>query len=182
MSFTLISDPSSLDYENIHLKLVSTRNIPRTETPGYTLEEIEERREFTVPFWISRILIESGYARMSDDYVTADEWTQIHFKERFNPAGPPAQLPKDFYPRAYISLLQATKDAEKDASKIEQLNRLQAKYRDIMESRIGKITRLASLESTQQTGILQPEEQRLYEELQTLISSWRGEMRKLGGK
>ena len=182
MSSTLIPDPSSLEYENIHLKLVSTRNIPRTETPGYTLDGVEERREFTAPFWIARILLESGYARMSDEYVTSDEWTQIHFKERFNPAGPPTQLPKDFYPRVYISLLQATKDAEKDSAKVEQLNRLQAKYRDIIESRIGKITRLASSESTPQVGVLQSEEQKLYEDLQTLISSWRSGMRKLGGK
>lgn len=175
-------DPSSLEYENTPLKLVSTRRIPRTETPGYTIENIEERREFSAPFWIAKLLVETGYAHMEDDGVSADEWTQIHFKERFNPGGPPVPLPKDFYARAYISLLQAAKEAEKDSSKTEQLNRLRARFRDVLESRLGKITRLASAESPPQSGVFQPEELRLYEELQNIISSWRASMRKMGAK
>lgn len=176
------SDSTSLEYENTPIKLVSTRKIPRTETPGYTIESIEERREFSAPFWIAKLLVETGYAHIEDDGVTADEWTQIHFKERFNPGGPPVPLPKDFYARAYISLLQTAKESEKDSTKSEQLNRLRARFRDVLESRLGKITRLASAESPPQPGVFQPEELRLYEELQNIISSWRINMRKMGAK
>ena len=47
------------------------------------MEETEERREFTAPFWVARIMAEAGYAKITEDGLTAEEWTQIHFKERF---------------------------------------------------------------------------------------------------
>jgi hypothetical protein len=175
-------DPYNLEYENTPLKLVSNRRIQRTETPGYTIENIEERREFSAPFWIAKLLVETGFAHIEDDGVSPDEWTQIHFKERFNPGGPPVALPKDFFARAYISLLQSAKEVEKDPSKNEQFNRLQARFRDILESRIGKITRLASAESSPQQGVFQPEELRLYDELQNTISTWRANMRRMTSK
>jgi DNA replication initiation complex subunit (GINS family) len=52
-------------------------------------------------------------------------------------------------------------------------------YRDILESRISKIVRLASAEAVVKPSTLQPEESVLYSELHSIISSWREEMRKL---
>ena len=53
-------------------------------------------------------------------------------------------------------------------------------YRDILESRIGKIVRLASAEAAADRRQLQPEEGTLYKDLHAIISSWREEMRELG--
>jgi hypothetical protein len=177
-----LTTDTSIDYENTPVRLVSLRKIQRIETPGYALEEVDERREFTAPFWVGRVLVDAGLARLGEEWVTGDEWTQIHFKERFNPGGPPAPLPKGFYPRVYLSLNQLAKEAAGDQTRVDQLNRLKARFRDILESRIGKITRLASSESAPQPGVFQPEEQRLYEEVQELISSWRRDMRGLGAR
>jgi DNA replication initiation complex subunit (GINS family) len=55
-----------------------------------------------------------------------------------------------------------------------------ARYRDILESRVGKIIRLASAEAPQPPKGLQPEEAQLYEEAQRTISGWRAEMRRVG--
>ncbi|MCW4036756.1 MAG: hypothetical protein NWE75_06150, partial [Candidatus Bathyarchaeota archaeon] len=77
---------------------------------------------------------------------------------------------------------QASKRSAGDPSRLEGFNRVKGWYRDILESRIGKVTRLASAEATAQTRSLQPEEAALYAELRELISSWRKKMRELGGE
>jgi DNA replication initiation complex subunit (GINS family) len=59
---------------------------------------------------------------------------------------------------------------------------MRGRFRDILESRIGKITRLASAEVPTQTRGLQPEEAALYKDLFARISSWRRSMKKLGDK
>ncbi len=172
-------DVNLLDYENAPVKLVALRKTPKIETPGLTLDEVDERKEFSVPLWIAEILVESGLAKYGEEGLTAEEWTSTHFKERFNPGGPPSALPKDFYAKAYISLRLAAKAAEGDTAKTEQLNRLHARFREIVESRVGKVTRIATTESSPQPGILQPEEQRLYGELEHAISEWRREIRRV---
>jgi DNA replication initiation complex subunit (GINS family) len=60
------------------------------------------------------------------------------------------------------------------------LGRLRGRFRDILESRVGKIIRLSSAEATVQTRELQKEESTIYKELHELISTWRKELRKLG--
>jgi hypothetical protein len=175
-------DINLLEYENTPVKLVAIRKTPKIETPGITLDEVDERKEFTVPFWIAGILVESGLAKWGEEGLTTEEWTSTHFKERFNPGGAPGALPKDFYAKAYVSLRLAEKAAEGDQTKTEQINRLYARFREIVESRVGKVTRIATTESSPQPGILQPEEQALYEELEHTISNWRRDVRRLSSR
>jgi DNA replication initiation complex subunit (GINS family) len=59
---------------------------------------------------------------------------------------------------------------------------MKGRYRDIVESRIAKITRLASAEAKADSRNLQPEEAALYDELHKIIERWRSEMRELGGE
>ena len=182
MLSSLPLDFTLLEFENASVKLIALKKIMRTEIVGLVIEEVEERHEFTVPFWVALILIESGMAKMSEGTLTNEEWTQIHFKERFNPGGPLAQLPKDFYLRAYISISLAAKTVEGDPAKLEHLNRLNARFREIVESRIGKVTRIAAAETSPQPSSLQMEEDALYHELDIIISEWRIGIRKLVGK
>jgi hypothetical protein len=175
----LSPDQSLLEYENTPVKLVALRKIPKTDTPGFTVEETEERKEFTVPFWVAHILVEASLAKMGEESLTSEEWTQTHYKERFNPGGSPGALPKDFYSRAYVSLTQATKGVEADSNKQEQLNRLHARFREIIESRVGKVTKMAATETLPQPGVLQIEEQTLYQKLEHIIADWRRQMRRL---
>ena len=171
----------TLEYENQPTKLVALRKVPRVETPGLVIEDADEREEFTAPYWVGKLLVEAGLVKLGETGLTPDEWTQIHFKERFNPGGPPAALPRDFYARAYISLDLVVKEAVGDASKQEQINRIRARYREILESRVGKVTRLASTETSPQAGVLQPEEEALYHELESEIAAWRRDVRRLAG-
>jgi DNA replication initiation complex subunit (GINS family) len=78
--------------------------------------------------------------------------------------------------------MRETRAAGGDSAKVENLERMRGRFRDILESRIGKITRLASSEVTSQTRALQPEESALYKDLFARISSWRRSMKKLGDK
>ncbi len=174
-----MSDATLLEYENTPVKLVALRKIPKIETPGITINEVDERKELTAPFWIGGVLVELGLARWGEEGLTSEEWTSTHFKERFNPGGAPGALPKDFYAKAYVSLRLATKAAEGDPAKVEQLNRLHARFREIVDSRVGKVTRIATTETSPQPGVLQREEEELYEELERTISGWKREVRRL---
>jgi hypothetical protein len=166
-----------LKYDNELIRLVATRKIPRIETPGLILEEVSEGKEITTYFWIARELVKSGLARYLEETISNSEWMQIHFKERINPAGPPSPLPEDFYSAVYQTFTQI-----KDEEKIKNSHRMRARYREILESRIGRINRLASAEAISLTRVLTKEENDLYDNIHQMVKSWREKMRKIGEK
>jgi hypothetical protein len=170
----------SFEFENMPVRLVAVRKIPRIETSGILIEETEANRELTVNLWIARELIGAGLARFSDDGVSNEEWTQIHYRERFHPPGKLSPLPERFYQSAYLTFSRLIKEAGRDATRLEHLNRLRGMFRDILESRIGKVVRLASAEAAASPRPLQSEEAFFYRELHRIIVSWRREMRRLG--
>ena len=176
----MTSELRFIDYENTQVKLLANRKIPKIETPGIIIDDIDERKEFSAPFWLAKILIETGIVKIVENGLTPEEWTQAHFKERFSAAGPLTVMPKEFYKRAYVSLSLSIKDTKEDKGKIDLLNRLQARFREIIESRIAKLTRLALVDTAPQQGVLQPEEMVLWMELQHIITKWRKNIRNLG--
>jgi len=160
-------------FENMPVRIIATRNIPKIKTPGITIKETQEGRDQTLPLWVAWELIREGMAQLIDESITDDEWTQIHYRERFQPVGKLSALPDDFYMKVYLRFLE-----EKKAGK--SVERIRARFRDIVESRLGKLTRISSAEAELQGRTLQPEEEILYDELHRLISKWRQEMRGLG--
>lgn len=159
-------------YENHVIRCRARKTIPEIKTPGLELKDIQVGQEFEAYFWVAEVLVKSGYADYSEEALSNTDWTQIHFKERLNPAAPPTTLIDDFYARAYMSFRQNEEDEDKQVT----LNRLKARYRDIVESRISRITRLASAESLSAIRALQPEESRLYDSLHGTIAKWRSEI------
>ena len=166
-------------FENTPVKIIATRKIPEIRTPGIIVSETNDGRTLVVPLWVAWELSEAGLAKIADEGVTDEEWTQIHYREKFQPLGQPSPLPDDFYFNAYLTFKRKIKEAS-GQSRQEDLDRLKGRFRDIMESRVGKILRLSSAESTVQTRELQKEDSTLYKELLELISIWRKELRKLG--
>ncbi len=169
-----------LEFDNVPVRALATRKIPRIETAGMVIEETQAGREVMTPLWVAWELVEAGLARIVDEGITNEEWTQIHFRERLSPAGPLSQLPNRFYSRAYMSLKQESKRAGGDPVRQAYLSRVRGWFRDVLESRISRVVRLASAEASAPTRALQPEESLLYEELRSKVSSWRREMRGLG--
>jgi hypothetical protein len=168
------------EFENMPVRIVATRKIPEIKTPGLDVKEADEGMELTVNLWVAWELIEAGLARLSDGGVSDEEWTQTHYRERVQPLGQPTPLPDDFYSRAYVTFKQAVKPAGDETRQASA--RMKGRYRDIVESRIAKIMRLASAEAKADSRSLQPEEAVLYEELHKIIERWRDEMRELGGE
>ena len=167
------------EFDNMPVRLMATRNIPRIETAGILIDETEAGQELTVNLWIAWELVEAALARFADNGVGNEEWTQIHYRERFQPLGRPFPLPEKFYPRVHLTFSRLMKEARGDTTRLENLNRLRGMFRDILESRIDRVVKLASAEAAASSRPLQPEEAALYGELHTLISSWRREMRRL---
>ena len=165
----------SLNYENNIVRCKALRNIPDIETVGFKLEAIEENREFKTFYWVARELMRNGLIEYVDEVLDNNGWTQIHFKERINPAGPPSPLPEEFYSKAYQSFSSA-----EDSNNLTNLNRTRARYKDILESRINRITRLASAEADSPTRVLQSEELSLYDKVHRIVNEWRDIMREIG--
>jgi hypothetical protein len=136
---------------------------------------VEENVEFNTFYWVARELTRNGLIDYIEATLDNNEWTQIHFKERINPAGPPGPLPDDYYSKAYQSFTSS-----EDLNISTYLNRMRARYRDILESRINRITRLASAEADSLTRVLQPQEISLYDKVHKIVSKWRKDMREIG--
>jgi len=164
-----------LEYENNIVRCKATRNIPEIETIGFKLDPVEEYREFNTFYWVARELARNGLIEYVDATLDNNEWTQVHFKERINPAGPPGPLSDDFYSKAYQSFTSS-----EDFNDSVILNRMRARYRDVLESRINRITRLASAEADSPTRVLQSQEISLYDKVHKIVSKWRKDMREIG--
>jgi len=174
---------SSMDlnfkFENTLVKIITDGKIERLETAGITINEAEANREVKVRLWLARELVAAGLARFSNGTISVEELTQIHYRERFQPLGQLSSLPEEFYKKMYLTLSSLSAEAS-TSMRVELANRLRGMFRDILESRIVKILRLASLNAPPSSKELQPEEQVIYNELSKLISSWRGQMKRMG--
>ena len=93
-----------------------------------------------------------------------------------NPAGPPSPLPDDFYEKAYQSFASA-KDNDEQSNLV---NRMRARFRDILASRINRITRQAAAHADSPTRVLQESEGTLYDEVHRIVSEWRDSMLEIG--
>ena len=174
------TDSLSFEFENMRVNLVALRKIPEIETAGLKVKETEIGGNLAVNLWIAWELMQAGLARLADEVVSNEEWTQVHYRERFQPLGRPTPLPDDFFSKIYLTFKQDNRRAAGDESRRDGISRTRGMYRDILESRIGKVVRLASAEAAADTRQLQPEEDTLYKDLHAIISSWREEMRELG--
>jgi hypothetical protein len=161
-------------FENMPVRIVATRNIPEILTSGLTVKETQQGRDQILPLWVAWELIQNGLARLIDEGVTDDEWTQIHYRERFQPIGKLSALPEDFYMKVFLRFLDEKKKGD------QSYDRLRARFRDIIESRLGKITRISSADAEFQGKTLQPEEETLYIELHRLIEAWRKNVKEIG--
>ena len=165
----------SLEHENNIVRCKALRNIPEVIIVGYKFDAVQENYEFNTYYWGARQLIQNGLAELVHETLTTNEWTQIHFKERINPAGPPGPLPDDFYEKAYQSFTSA-----RDNNEPENLqNRIKARFRDILESRINRITRQATAQADSPTRVLQQSETSLYTDVHRIVSKWRDTMQEL---
>lgn len=176
----LSSDDFLFELDNLPVKLVAVRKIPRMETSGLLLKGYEENEEFTANLWIAKTLVESGVARFTGEEVEMQELSRIHYMERIQPLERLMLLPARFYQRVYLTLSEMRRSVRGDMGRIEIYSKFVGMLRDILESRIRKIVRLASLGTpTDQTRSLTPEEKVLFEEVSTAISSWRSKMLRL---
>lgn len=166
----------NLEYDNNVVRCRALRNIPEIVLVGYRLDEVDEGREFDTYYWIARQLMKTGLVELVDETLSTNEWTQIHFKERINPAGPPGPMPDDFYEKAYQSFTLA-KDRDDPTNVV---NRMRARFRDILASRINRITRQAAAQANSPTRVLQESESALYSEVHRIVSEWRDSMLGIG--
>ncbi len=60
------------------------------------------------------------------------------------------------------------------------VNRMRARFRDILASRINRIARQAAADANSPTRVLQESEGTLYDEVHRIVSEWRDSMLEIG--
>lgn len=176
------SDEAVFEVDNMPVKLVAQRKIPRMETAGISMKGYEENEEFVTHFWVARPLINTGLARLVDQLVDLSELSRIHYMERIHPVDRVAALPDKFYQRIYLTLNELARAGKDDAGSHETRSRFVGMYRDILEGRIRKIMRFASLSArTEQTKNFTMEEKILFEKLALETRNWKSRMLSLTG-
>ena len=61
------------DFENMQVKIFTTHKVPAVETPGISIKETEAGREMNAPVWVATMLIDAGFARLTDEGVSGEE-------------------------------------------------------------------------------------------------------------
>lgn len=179
----LLLEDLLFEFDNVSVRMVAVKKIPEMETSGLHLKGYDGNEAFTVNLWVGRELVESGLARFAEEEIGTSELGKIHYMERIQPLERLAPLPERFYQRIYLTLSDMRRRVRGDLARIEMYNRFVGMFRDILEGRVRKIVRLASFRtSTDQIRNFTPEERALYEELSSIILSWRSSMLSLVGE
>lgn len=120
--------------------------------------------------WIAEELAQSGVASLQDDVqIDRVSLNRIRWLETSISAEALRSLPQGFYPRAR-RILQTAK-----ASNQDRQNEIDSVLREILNTRVRKLLRLAIAPSLPPDAhaSMQPEERLLYEMIHGFLSSWK---------
>lgn len=181
----MLSKPSSsikdvdFEFENTPVKITARRNCPEIKLAGLKVGPLEEGKEYELMYWIARELEKAGIAHLNEkELLDAVKLYKIHWKERVQSAKQIASLSGDFYPRLRRFVASLRREAVRKPEKLKEYEKAVRLSRDIINCRLKKIISLASApkQTNQTLNNLTKEERTIYEQLNTIISSWRGKI------
>ena len=181
----MLSKPSAsikdvdFEFENTPVKIIARRNCPEIELAGLKVGPLEEGKEYELMYWVARELEKAGIARLHEkELLDAVKLYKIHWKERVQSAKQIASLSEDFYPRLRRYLTALKREVIRKPEKMKEYEKAVRLSRDIINCRLKKIISLASApkQTNQILNNLTREERTIYEQLNAMISSWRGKI------
>ncbi|XHH08064.1 MAG: hypothetical protein ACFCUE_10880 [Candidatus Bathyarchaeia archaeon] len=162
-------------YENSYITVVANRNFAEMKLAGLNVGPFDEGNEYQVYYWIAKELQTAGIVHFREEEVLdAGKLYKIQWKEGVQIPGMISELPQDFYPKLRRYLAFAESEAVQP-EKIQEYHKAKALAKDITNSRLKKIVALssASAQSDQVLKKLTPEERIIYDQLGTIISTWK---------
>jgi len=165
-----------LDFQNLPVRVVLTREIPFTHPATERLQSAKVGQEVEVPYWVADQLVIAGFAKYRDDDVLdLAKLSKIHWKETMPT---PTQLPSlqtTFYCilRRFLARLKA--EGKRDPSKQREYEKAENLSRDVINCRLRKIVSFAAAPGPPGDLMksMTAEEQTLYKELRTTIGEWK---------
>lgn len=169
-------DNADSAFKNKPIKVIAVRNSPAIELAGLSLGPFEEGNEYDVRFWAAQELEKAGIVRPREETLTASRLYKIQWTERIQSVSNLSSLPEDFYPRLRRLIENLKISSKSSPEQMREYEYVLKLSKDIVSCRLKKIISLASTpgQKSQVTRNLTAEELRLYEELDRLISEWRG--------
>lgn len=165
-------------YENSLTTVVANRNFPEMKLAGLNVGPFDEGNEYQIYYWIAKELETSGIVHLREEEVLdAGKLYKVQWKEGVQIPGMISELPEDFYPKLRRYLAFAEAEAVQP-EKIQEYHKAKALAKDIINSRLKKIVALssASAQSDQVLKKLTPEEKLIYDQLGSIISTWKNQI------
>ena len=172
-------------FENSLVRVIANRNSQEIELAGLKIGPLQEGVEYEVRFWVAQELTKAGIARFrEEDELDPIKLNKIHWKERVQTVKQISPLPEDFYPRLRRCMKDYKRKANSTPEKLAEYDKIIRLSRDIVNCRLKKIISLASApaQTDQFLKCLTKEERALYTCLYDIITGWRNEILKGGGK
>jgi hypothetical protein len=168
-------------FENSPAHIICNRNHPETQLAGTKIPQLEEGKEYELPYWIANELDRAGIARFrEDELLDTRKLDKILWKEKVQQTRQVAHIEEDFYPRLRRFLNHLKMGANSNPERNAEYRKAIDLAHDIANVRLRKIVSLASSpEQTNQTlKDLAKEERDLYDGLFEIINEWKNNILK----
>lgn len=164
-----------IEFLNKDAKVKILKSLEGTVVLGEAIKPYEPESEVKLKRWIALKLVEKGLAVFKQgEELTAEELTNIHWREGLQPSTRLSEIQGDFYQKLRLYLRKIKYEAE-NRGNLQLLEKSKRLARDIVDSRTRKIVNMAaSLNVPQELlQLLTAEERALYEEIRQIVEFWR---------
>ncbi len=169
-------EDADLVFENSPVRVVAIRDSPMIELVGAEVGPFEEGNEYSVKFWIARLLEKAGVMRFPEgEMLDLAKLLRIQWTERIQSVSQVSSLPETFYPKLRYLLAELKASSRNSVEKMREHEKVNLLSQDIITCRLKKIISLASASDRldQVFRNLTVEERKLYEDLRRIISDWK---------
>ena len=163
-------------FENSSVRIIAVRNSPKIELVGIEIGPFEEGNEYSVKFWIAKLLEKTGTIRfLEEEMLDIAKLSKIQWTEHIQSVSQVSSLSETFYPKLRHLLSELKISSRSNVEKMREYERVKWLSQDIVTCRLKKIILLASAADplSQVLKNLTVEERRLYEDLRKTISEWK---------
>jgi len=169
-------EDANLIFENSSVRVVAIRDSPMIELVGIEVGPFQEGNEYSVKFWVARLLEKAGIARFPEgEMLDLAKLLRIQWTERIQSVGQVSSLPETFYPKLRYLLAELKASSRSSMDKMREYEKVSLLSQDIITCRLKKIISLASASDRldQVLRNLTTEERKLYDDLRRIISEWK---------
>ena len=165
-----------LDFQNVPVRIVLTREIPFSHPATERLRSARVGQEVEAPYWVAEELVAADLAKYrEEDLMDLAKLSKTHWRETIPSSTQLPSLESGFYCmlRRYLAKLEV--EGRTDPIKLREYERADNLSRDVISCRLRKIASFAAGPGSSSDLLknMTPEEQALYKRLSSTIAEWK---------